>query len=158
MNLYDINKELEALETLIEEQGGEVSEELEAHLEKIEGERSEKIFNLVCWIKNMEAEQTMLEAEEKKLKERRKRIERKHARIEQYLLTVMHDKERAGHFMISKRKSEAVQIEDEKQLPVQYMRHKEVVEPNKALIKQAIKEGAEVPGAKLVTNTSLQVK
>lgn len=58
------------------------------------------------------------------------------------------------------RKSESVEITDEKKLAEKYIRTKIVTttEPNKAEIKAAIKAGETVDGARLNTNFSLTIK
>lgn len=53
-------------------------------------------------------------------------------------------------------RDEPVEIFDEKQIPADYMREIPVrYEPDKALIKKAIKDGYEVPGARLVAKDRL---
>jgi hypothetical protein len=56
-------------------------------------------------------------------------------------------------------RDEAVEVFDQQQVPMDYMREIPAkVEPDKTLIKKAIKDGFEVPGAKLVRRDRLTIK
>lgn len=56
-------------------------------------------------------------------------------------------------------RDEAVEVFDEEQLPLGYTRHIPAKdEPDKALIKKAINDGFEVPGARLVKKDRLTIK
>ena len=56
-------------------------------------------------------------------------------------------------------RDEAVEVFDAAQLPADYMREiPATTEPDKALIKRAIKDGFEVPGAKIVKRDRLTIK
>lgn len=61
-------------------------------------------------------------------------------------------------YAISLRKSESVNITNPDLLGEDYLRRKEIVEPDKTAIKAAIKSGKEVPGAMLQENFSLQMR
>ncbi|MGE5452213.1 MAG: siphovirus Gp157 family protein [Acidobacteriota bacterium] len=56
-------------------------------------------------------------------------------------------------------RDESVEVFDEAQLPIDYMREIPAkTEPDKTLIKKAIKDGFEVPGARLVKKDRLTIK
>ncbi|MBM6697109.1 siphovirus Gp157 family protein, partial [Bifidobacterium pullorum subsp. saeculare] len=55
-------------------------------------------------------------------------------------------------------RDESVEVWDSAQLPRDYMRETVKVEPDKTLIKKAIKDGFDVPGAKLVQKDRLVLK
>jgi hypothetical protein len=58
--------------------------------------------------------------------------------------------------VLSKGRDESIEVFDEKQIPADYMREIPVsYSPDKTLIKKAIKDGYEVPGAKLVAKDRL---
>ena len=65
-----------------------------------------------------------------------------------------------GTFILSYRKSDAVVIEDESRIPPEYMKTPEppLPKPDKTAIKEAIKGGAEIPGAIIETRQNLQIK
>ena len=56
------------------------------------------------------------------------------------------------------RKSESVEIEDEKLIPMEYKVRKEEWKVDKVKIKEAIKSGAVVLGASISENNNLQIK
>ena len=63
-----------------------------------------------------------------------------------------------GKFKVSLRKSKKVEILDETKIPLDYMNEKHEWTPNKTELARALKAGAEIEGAVLVENESLQVK
>lgn len=120
--------------------------------------------NVAMVFRNMESLAEQIKAEESRLAARRKAVEKRAASIKQYLLSNM---ERAGiskiespWFVVSvKQNPESVQIDDESVLPPDYLREIPAkYEPDKNLIKQALKDGADVPGCKLVRSTRLEIK
>lgn len=63
-----------------------------------------------------------------------------------------------GTFTASFRKSTATEIDDESQIPQAYIKQIITERIDKTAIKQAIQNGEEVPGAKLITRQNLQIK
>jgi len=61
-------------------------------------------------------------------------------------------------FTFTHRKSEAVEIIDEAQIPPQYMREKFIVEPDKKLIKTDLKIGAKIPGCTIKETLNFSIK
>ena len=59
---------------------------------------------------------------------------------------------------LSFRKSESVEIIDEKDVPGNFFETKTVSTVSKTKIKEAIKEGQTIPGAQLITKQNLQIK
>ena len=55
-------------------------------------------------------------------------------------------------------RDESVEVFDEMQLPQLYLRETIKVEPDKTLIKQALKDGHDVPGARIVKRDRLTIK
>lgn len=62
------------------------------------------------------------------------------------------------HSKISYRKSDSVEVADLTILPEEYIKTKIEKSPDKIAIKNAIKDGKEVKGAKIVTNYNIQIK
>lgn len=133
----------------------------------LEGESAdlvEKGKNVAFVFRNLESIAEQLKAEELRLSNRRKAFEKRAANLKNYLLTNM---ERAGinkiespWFVISVRQNpEAVSIESEDLIPKDYFREIPAkFEVDKTLIKQAIKDGHEVPGCRLTRSTRLEIK
>lgn len=133
-------------------------------LEGMAGELQEKAKNVAFVIRNMEAMAEQIKAAETEMARRRKALEGRAARVREYLHSNM---ERCGiskietpWFVLSIRNNpESVQIIDEAAIPPDYLREIPARhEPDKALIKQAIKDGYDVPGCVLKRGTSLQIK
>lgn len=61
-------------------------------------------------------------------------------------------------YTLSVRNADAVEIDDAWALPDLYVRRKEIVEPDKAVLRESLKAGIDVPGARLVKTQSLQVR
>lgn len=116
-------------------------------------------------IRNMEAMQSMINAEAERLALRASIIAKRTAAIKQRLLDAMvyANVQKVEHpqFTISVAKNPAsVDIFDERQIPADYMTDPKPPEPkpNKTLIKKAIQDGFEIPGAKLVSGVSLRIR
>ena len=62
------------------------------------------------------------------------------------------------HSKISYRKSDSVEVTDFENLPEEYIKTKIEKNPDKVAIKNAIKSGKEIKGAKIVTNYNIQIK
>lgn len=62
------------------------------------------------------------------------------------------------HSKISYRKSDNIEITNFDMLPSKYIKKKVEENPDKTAIKEAIKNGKEISGAKLVTNYNIQIK
>lgn len=67
-------------------------------------------------------------------------------------------KVKGNAYALSIRTAESVQIDDEKALPAEYITEKITVSPNKLMLKDALKSGIEIPGARLATSYSLQAR
>ena len=62
------------------------------------------------------------------------------------------------HSKISYRKSDSVDVTNFEELPEEFIKTKIEKTPDKVAIKNAIKDGNKVNGAKLVTNYNIQIK
>lgn len=125
----------------------------------------QKAVQVAAFVRNLEATAEQIKAAEKAMAERRKAMENRASHIRDYLLHNMSvcGMSRIEHpnFVIAvKQNPESVVIEDERQIPMDYMRQPETPPPvpDKALIKQAIKDGFEVPGAKIARTVRLDIK
>ena len=158
MNLYEINEAIErAFEACIDPETGEIVGDTEA-LDDLVLARDEKVENIALWIKNLKAEAEAIRNEEKALADRRRAAENKAERLKSYLAYNLDgEKFKTPKVSISWRKSESVVVPDVFQLPDEYVKYKDP-EPNKQLIKEAIKKGFDVEGASLVENTNLIIK
>ena len=158
MSLYDINDALEiAFYESCDPETGEITGDT-TKLDELLLARDEKIENLALFIKNCKAEAEMIRAEEKKLADRRRVCENRAEWLKKYLANKLHgEKFKTARTSMSWRKSQAVEVEDIKQLPPEYLRFKEP-EADKIKLKEDLKKGIEIDGAELVDNLSMIIK
>ena len=139
-------------------------EVIEDTLEAESGDLVEKLTNIGFVIRNIDAEVAAMKDAEEKIAARRKSKENRIARLKAYALANMlatgKTKIESPYFVISLRNNpESVVIDAESQIPQDYMREIPArFEVDKQLVKQAIKDGYEVPGCHLTRTQSLQIK
>lgn len=166
MKLYEVTNDYLALMQAVED--GDIPEEAIADtLEAIKGEIEVKADNIACLLKNIEADVLAIKAEEKRLAERRRAKERSHERIKAYLSETLQklgiNKVETARNNIAFRKSESVEIDADTFYSWAVKYRDDLLtyaEPtaNKTEIKRAIKDGAEIVGACLVSRQNIQIK
>lgn len=123
-----------------------------------------KAQNVCKVIRNLESDAKSIKDEEERLKARRQAIEKRTDSIKRYLkdnmITAGIEKIESPWFVISVRNNpESVVVDAESQIPQDYMREIPAkYEPDKELIKRAIKDGYQVPGCHLERKKSLVIK
>ena len=133
-------------------------------LDGASGDLEEKIINTAKYYRNIDADADKIEEAAKQMMARAKILRTHAGNIKQYLQSNM---EQAGlqkvpspWFVVSiAQNPEAVTVDDESAIPRDYF--KEIpasYQLDKTLVKQAIKDGYEVPGAHLSRGTSLRIK
>lgn len=153
MNLYEINSAI--LECVDMETGEIIDFE---KLESLQEERDVKIENISCWIKNLSSDAEQLKQEADKLMQRKKVAENKAESLKKYLFGFLDgEKFKTAKVSISYRSSESVDVEDTNLIPKEFLRYKDP-EPDKTLIKAALKAGHELPGAQIVKKQSIVIK
>ena len=166
MRLYEYDVEIQNLLETVDPETGELPDDTFTRLEEIMKERQitlgEILDDMALAYRNATAEAISAKAEKQKLDDLRAKAENRAEAIKRRIDDMMQrnglDKH-AGDRMVklSYRKSERVEITDESVIPTSYM----IPQPatvNKTSIKQALKMGAAIPGAKLVTAQNLQIK
>ena len=159
-NLYDLTSEQVRLMNCIEAMDGEITPEVAEELEINEANFNGKVES---YIKVMQHYKMLAEAakkEKSRVADLQKFYEKQIERLENNVVFGMgaFSKERVelGTCRLSLRHSQAVSIEDETMIPQEYM--KVSYTADKAGIKEALKAGIEVAGARMVSNVSLQIK
>ena len=136
-------------------------------IDTLEGESTdlvEKGKNVAAVFRNLESDAKQIKEAEQQLAERRKSIEKRAESLKNYLKTNMEvagiQKIDCPWFVVSLANNpEAVTVDDESLIPRDYF--KEIpasYQLDRVLVKQAIKEGYEVPGAHLSRGTSLRIR
>lgn len=162
MTLYEIDEEIQELLDEVDPETGELITDYVA-LDALLMEREAKIENIVLFIKNLSSDVRELKAEEAALAERRKKAEKKAERLREYVSHALGgERFQTPRCCVSFRKSTALELgegftEWAKEHADTLLRYKEP-EPDKAAIKAALAEGALIPDAKLVQNTTMTIK
>lgn len=158
--LYHITSELEAINEELMSAGGEVTPELENKLAITQAELSQKATNYGLVILNNEADITAIETEIKRLQALKTPLETANKKLKEAISNAMTtygiEKVESATLKLSFRKSESVEVYDEALLGQKFFSYKPTID--KTEIKKAIKDGEEVPGARIVTNQNLQIK
>lgn len=161
MRLYEIDAELDALLSNVDEETGELLIDAEA-IDALMAQRQTVLEDLACEVKNIAADVMAIRDEEKALAERRKRLVKKADWLKGYLEAALAgDKLCTPRVVVSYRKSKAVEVGDDffpwAAAHTGYLRYSDP-EPDKEAIKDALKRGEEIPGAKMVERVSMTIK
>ena len=158
MTLFEINEAIQnAIELGCDPETGEILDA--SALDQLYMDRDAKIENICMYIKDLNAEVYALKTEEKRLLERRKVSERKAESLKNYLQAMLGgQKWKSARAVVSYRKTQSVVVDDLDAIPVEYMRIKTVTEPDKMVIKDALKDGKEIAGVHLEERQSMSVK
>ena len=164
MKLYELANDYMALMQAID--NDEIPEDAIADtLEAIKGEIEVKADNIACLLKNLDADVAAIKAEEARLAARRKAKEKSHEKIRTYLSNMLQNvgvgEVETARNKITFRKSEAVDI-DTTFIAWAMANRDDLLTygaptANKTEIKKALKGGAEIPGAQLVTKQNIQI-
>ena len=134
-------------------------------LESLSGDLEVKATNVAMFVRNLEASAESIKSAEKQMAERRKAIESKAERIRNYLKENMArtgiSKIDCPYFALSLRNSPpAVEIINADEIPAQYFDIPEPPAPvlNKNRLKDDLKNGVIVEGARLTQGSYLQIK
>jgi len=134
-------------------------------LEGLSGELEIKATNVAMFIRNLEASADAIKVAEKAMADRRKLIESKANRLKEYLLENMVrtgiTKIESPHFVLSVRKNPpAVDVFNQDMIPDEYFDIPEPPAPslNKNRLKEDLKAGVVIDGARLTAGQSLLIK
>ena len=159
-NLFEIDKAImDAWNACVDPETGEIDEGIYAEMEALQLEFDAKIENLACWAKNLTSDAAQLKAEAANMTDRAKAAERKAESLKRYIAAALKgSKFETPRVAIGWRKSTAVTIADDAQLPDEYLRTKTVTEPDKTAIKAALVAGKEIVGCALETRNNITLK
>lgn len=163
LSLYKVADDLLPLLDQIDEDGC-MSDELGAALSQFEG----KGLSVTAYILNLDATATAIREASNKMAKRAESAEKKADALRTYLqvsmkrtgITEVKCAEFSAKLLIDR--DSAVDVFDAKQVPAAFMRTPEpkppVAAPDKKEIAKAIKEGKDVPGARIVKSDRLEIK
>ena len=160
MNLYEITREAQELASLLETD--ELTPELEEALLINQDQLQSKAGNYAKVITNIQSDSDAIDAEIKRLKAMKDTKDRAVNRLKEALREAMMvsgiDKIESPLFKLSLRRSEAVEVDVVEALPNDFVTRKVVVTADKVSIKEAIKRGENITGARIIENFNLQIK
>ena len=152
-SLYEINQ---SIMDCIDMETGEIIDIDQLH--ELQMDRTDKIRNIACYIKNLRSDAAAYDEEAKTFAARKKAAQGKADSLTAYLSSMLNgEKVKDKEYSISWRKSESVNITDESLLPIAFLVPQKP-KIDKADMKVALKNGAVVPGAELVEKNNIQIK
>lgn len=141
---------------------GELTPELEQALAITEHELEVKSVNYSFVIKDINDEISIINAEIDRLKDLKKVRENALERLKNNISNAMQlfqvDEIKTPLIKINFRKSEAVEVDNMALLDAKFLNEKVTITADKMAIKEAIKNGEDVNGARLVINNNIQIK
>lgn len=152
--LYEINQ---AILNCIDFETGELINP--EQLEQLQMEKSQKIENIVLWIKNLESDALAFKAEKEAFEKREKSAKAKAEQLKNYLTFALKgDEFSTTKCFVKFRYSESVEVLDENKIPKKLMIKTVSFKPDKKTIKEFLKEGKKVNGCCLLSKINPQIK
>ena len=169
MKLYEIEQQIhELLENgfnaeCIDEETGEIDQEkVNNLLNGLQEQWDTKIENIGLYLKELDYDIAAMKEEEKNLAQRRKALENKATRLKEYVSMALRiaekEKFETPRLKLSFRSSQSVELIEGKDVPSEFLKQKVVLDVDKALIKERLKEGELFDFAYLKDNKNLQIK
>ena len=165
-SLFNLAKEytdlFNALISTADEETGEVDVDIASALANARGTFEEKAIATATVSRMLGNTVEEVSKEIDRLKRLKAHLEHEDGRVKEYLKKAMEmtgtEKVQGISASISFRQSEQTVIDNEEELPEEYITVKTTYAPNKTAIKTAIKAGKEVPGAHIETVKNLQIR
>jgi hypothetical protein len=162
LTIYQIEQSYNQLAEELIDNGGELTPELSEALAITEEQLQNKSVAYSFVIKQIDSEVDIIDAEIKRLQAMKKTRENASERLKANIKHAMElfniDEIKTPLVKINFRKSEAVEVDDVNQLPAPYKVVKVTEQADKMAIKEAIKNGADIIGCRIVANRNLQIK
>lgn len=162
MRLYEIDLEFQELLASLEENEGEITEELNEKLKINEEDFENKALNYRSMVMHLRSEVEAAKLEKTRVGKYQKSKERSIERLTNALDAAMkmrnlRDLDFGVKGKVSYRKSTAVSVIEDI-LSDEWFNETKTLKPNKEELKKALKEGTVIPGATLVENDNIQIK
>lgn len=162
MTLEDIEHEIENVLSIDAEQEQTLDEDaINAYLEELATAEADKIDGFCRFLRIKAASAEAKKAEAKRLLASAQSEENSVSYLKMKYLQVMQthglQKVKGAAYKLSIRATPVVQIEDMAALPKEYLVEKVTTTPDKLRLRDDLKSGMTIPGAKLGQNFSLQV-
>ena len=158
MNLYEIENEIMSC---VDMETGEINDV--DKLQQLEMERDIKIENIALWVKNLEADAKAYKEEKDSFAQKQKSAENKAKSLKEYLRNFLAGENyKSTKVNVSFRASKSVDVFNMDALMRYddcdcYLKYAEPT-ADKTAIKEAINNGVEIPGCRIVENQNIQIK
>lgn len=161
--LYELSHELAAIMDAVEDNGGELTPELEAELDRVTGPIERKAEWIAKCVIEAESRAEARKAEADRLYKSARIASNAAEASRRYLMRCFAASrtervETAVGVVAVRLNPPKVEIEPGTQLPAQLVRTKTTVEPDREAIKAAIKAGETIPGCSLVRTRKLVIQ
>lgn len=168
MKLYELTEEERNLNELflqsVDSETGEIidSETLEVLEKDFQKQLATKAEGIVKVLREQKVDIERVEAEIERLEGIKKRLKKYHENFKKYIKYNMTqlDKKKIetplGNLTLTQ--TTATEIYDEEIIPKEFLKEKVTYSVSKTDVKKALQEGKEVAGARLIMNTSLNIK
>lgn len=163
MKLYEITNEVQSLLDNISEDG-ELSENIIENLDNLQQDFENKAVSVAAYIKNLEAEETMIAEAIKDMTIRKSRLTNKVQSLTDYLqfnlqkLSINEIKSSPYFKIRLKQCPPSIDVFDENQIPPEFWREKIISSIDKIKLKEVLSEGVEVAGASIQRRIKLEIK
>lgn len=160
VSLFQIEQEYQQIADTLIENGGEASEEIEQQLAITQEQLQHKAVCYAMVVKDIEAENEVLTNEIKRLqslvKSRTNTVDKLKSNLSRAMQLFGVEEIKTPLVKINFRKSESVEVDEV--LDTRFIKTTVTTVPDKVAIKEAIKSGETVTGARIVTNQNIQIK
>lgn len=160
-NLFHIQQQYLDLMRQIEDAEGEITPEIDQALTLTQNQLQEAAINIASVIKTFDYNRDIVTVEIDRLTNLKNKITKSKellkSRLSQSMQQFGIERIDSPTLTISFRRSKAVEIIDELEIPAAYF-NQPPPKPDKTAIKEAIQRGEEVSGAELVERLNLQIK
>lgn len=154
MKLYELTDEIRLIESMMEDEDCDI-ESFTLALDGLNEEKAAKLANIGLLVKEANAEVAARKEAIKHLQDQNKSSANRIDWLKGYISAHFDEKVKTPLVSINMQKGrEALKVQDATLLPDNYFKEPE---PDAALIKQAIKDGYEVPGAEMVRGSDFVV-
>lgn len=161
-SIYNISSELEEIFNKIEDNEGDMDEEMSTSLTITQQELENKGIQYGFKVMSINSENEQIDAEIERLQKIKKRNVSLETKLKDILSTTMQhfgiDELKTPTLRVFFRKSESVDIEDENLIDKKYKVEETKYKVDKKLIKEALKNSEIVVGAKLNNTPKIQIK
>lgn len=158
MNVFELNTAIKTIQ-----QRDIDPETLADTLESLELPRNEKLDNVASWIEQNQMKLNWLKDKKHQLSDVEASIKKQTDNLQEFLTKAIDDSgqkeiQTEHHILKPRNYKDSVVVEATKDLPIDYVIRKEVIQPDKKLLYKDLKAGKEISGAHLKANRKTLIK